>query len=168
MCRCSDEKNPHPSPLPGGEREQEQEVAVLAMSLVPGRASVDRETRVVRWLWVRWHGVPMPVRWFIFVRQWPELRADAWRPSDFDGCGCLVRVKRWWAKLKALVLRTLSPALSLAGRGSRRRPGPLAKTLAGRGSRRRPPPAATRPPPPPGAGEEKEGAGSYAASARGR
>ena len=73
-------------------------LAVTAMSLVAGRASVDRETGIVTWLGVRWYGVPMPARVWIWIRQRPELGREAWRPGDFDGCGCAVRVKGWLSR----------------------------------------------------------------------
>ena len=54
----------------------------------------DREG-IVRWLGVRWYGVPMPirVRLMIFARQHRS-------PRYYDGCGCVVRLKDWWSRLR--------------------------------------------------------------------
>ena len=80
-----------------------------AMSLVWGRASVDRETGVVTWLGVRWHGVPYPARLWVCLREWAEVGSDAHRPSDFAGCGCVVRLKDWYESIdRWLAVRLLA------------------------------------------------------------
>lgn len=43
---------------------------------------------LVRWLGMRWHGVPMPVRLVLAVRLYP-------------GCGCIVPMKAAWKRLRS-------------------------------------------------------------------
>jgi hypothetical protein len=43
---------------------------------------------LIRWLGVKWRGVPMPIRWIMRAVYRIPLR-------KWVGCGCLDRVKRW-------------------------------------------------------------------------
>ncbi len=51
----------------------------------------------VRWLGIRWYGVPAPIRWYGSAGLYAEvcgLGANVkWR--DLPGCGCIVRLKDW-------------------------------------------------------------------------
>lgn len=54
---------------------------------------------LVRWLRVRWMGVPAPIRW-----AWPVLRRWLGLPplsGPLPGCGCLLRSKAAWTQLRA-------------------------------------------------------------------
>lgn len=62
---------------------------------------------VTRWAFLRWHGVPMP------LRVWLRLRAPTHpAPSSFGGCGCLVAAKAAW--------ESIAPTIAAAARGRRR------------------------------------------------
>lgn len=62
---------------------------------------------VTRWAFLAWHGVPMPLRW------WLWLRAPSHpRPSTFGACGCVVALKR--------VSDAIGPIILAAARGRRR------------------------------------------------
>lgn len=72
-----------------------------------GRACVDHVKRgdcpkgrypaqdgSVRWMGVRWIGMPKPLRW----RFWWLYR----RRPRVDGCGCVLRLKRAWERISAV------------------------------------------------------------------
>jgi len=68
------------------------------------------KTGVLRWLGVRWYGVPMPVRLALWA-----CHARHPRPSRFTGCGCLARAKDLCVSIKdsfttAACRRRLSPS----------------------------------------------------------
>lgn len=48
---------------------------------------------IVRWLGVRWLGVPAPIRWAMF---W-------WLKGPLAGCGCSVFWKSRWVRFRAIV-----------------------------------------------------------------
>jgi len=51
---------------------------------------------VVRWLGIRWYGVPWPLRiWLVFTKA--ECRL-----FDLPGCGCMVWAKRKFGNIKGL------------------------------------------------------------------
>jgi len=54
----------------------------------------------LRWLGVRWMGVPAPIRWWGSAGLYAEAlgigRKVEW--AKLPQCGCLARVKGWWAK----------------------------------------------------------------------
>lgn len=64
-----------------------------------------RKDGTIRWLGVRWHGVPYPLRLVV----WARARTHP-RPSSFGGCGCVVELKSVWNIIAA------------AARGRRRGP----------------------------------------------
>lgn len=41
------------------------------------------------WLWVRWRGVPMPLRWWAWRKSRKVFGDEAMRPGDYPGCGCI-------------------------------------------------------------------------------
>lgn len=45
---------------------------------------------IVRWRWLRWYGVPMPLRWKIKDRLTKPL----------PGCGCVKPIKDLWLRLR--------------------------------------------------------------------
>ena len=51
---------------------------------------------IVKWMGVKWMGVPMP------IRLWLVLLGKVERPDDFTGCGCLVAAKGLLARLAAI------------------------------------------------------------------
>lgn len=70
--------------------------AVLCYDGVPivGRTACPRGyfgDGFVRWLGVKWYGLPAPMRWFLWAmkRTHPASRS-------FSGCGCSVRLKSAW------------------------------------------------------------------------
>ena len=48
---------------------------------------------VVRWIGLRWYGVPRPIVWWLSIR-WPALRAASL------GCGCLKGPKDLWRRIR--------------------------------------------------------------------
>lgn len=46
------------------------------------------EGLMVRWLWINWRGVPMPIRWVIHARRGVY-------PDQLPECGCIDWLKRW-------------------------------------------------------------------------
>lgn len=66
-------------------------VAVAEGLLCPlGRHTTVAKGGVVTWRWLRWWGVPGPVRVELAVKG-VKLR----RGEELPGCGCLVAVKAW-------------------------------------------------------------------------
>lgn len=52
---------------------------------------------LVRWFWMRWRGVPAPLRWVLSDPDLCGLLGHD-RPAaieDFPGCGCIDRLKIW-------------------------------------------------------------------------
>ena len=49
----------------------------------------------IRWLGVRWIGLPMPVRWWLSLVNWNRFYIDT------PGCGCALWLKRLWIKVRA-------------------------------------------------------------------
>lgn len=50
---------------------------------------------VVRWWWIRWIGVPMPLRWWarLTLRKCPKA----------PGCGCVKVLKDGWERVKGVL-----------------------------------------------------------------
>lgn len=62
-----------------------------------GCAKCAAKSEIVRWLRLRWHGTPWPLRhWFGY------FSID--RPDDWAGCGCLVKAKAAWMAVKAGII----------------------------------------------------------------
>lgn len=58
---------------------------------------------IVRWLGVRWYGVPFPIRAYLYARLGqgsPEEYIGA-----FAGCGCVVALKDWYERRPAWASR---------------------------------------------------------------
>lgn len=51
---------------------------------------------VTRWAWMRWYGVPYPVRLVVWA-----AGAHHRPPSRWHGCGCLVWAKDLWLAVRA-------------------------------------------------------------------
>ncbi len=62
------------------------------------RPYADAQGRV-RWLWVKWRGVPMPMRWYLWVMY-------GVKPGLLPLCGCLDGLKTFAEALSVLVRRT--------------------------------------------------------------
>lgn len=76
--------------LPGPKARQLTAVALTACRLPTDRQ--DRRGRV-RWLGIRWKGLPEPLRW--------RLRACGVRhPDRLPGCGCALWAKQAWLRVK--------------------------------------------------------------------
>jgi len=54
----------------------------------------------VRWLGLRWAGVPMPVRWCLDLH---GVRGEA-----LEGCGCVVALKVLWVRLRRRIRREMA------------------------------------------------------------
>lgn len=52
---------------------------------------------IVLWFWIRWHGVPYPIRLWIRL-----THSKHPHPRSFAGCGCVVSLKRAWGSVLAL------------------------------------------------------------------
>lgn len=63
-----------------------------AIAAVRSQATTP-EPGIVRWLHIRWHGLPMPLRWRLAVQQARDGKAR-WRVTrTLPGCGCPVRTR---------------------------------------------------------------------------
>lgn len=51
---------------------------------------------IVRWLGMAWMGVPMPIRLWLMV-----VHTRHPRPDSFTSCGCNLRLKTLWDKLRS-------------------------------------------------------------------
>jgi len=60
----------------------------------PAGLHPDRDG-VVRWMGVRWEGVPAPIRWWLWA-----FHPRHPRPGSFAGCGCVRVLKRAWRRLR--------------------------------------------------------------------
>lgn len=67
-----------------------------ASVVVPAAPSLE-----VRWLWVRWMGVPAPLRWLM------NVGSDGRMTRNLKGCGCSVRLKTLWLRLRKAVQRRI-------------------------------------------------------------
>lgn len=59
-------------------------------------------TGAIRWLGVRWAGIPMPVR---YLRRW--FTKDAPAIDSYDGCGCIIKLKVVWFVLQGFARLTV-------------------------------------------------------------
>ncbi len=63
----------------------------------------------VRWLGIRWHGIPAPIRWYglagLYAKTLGIGARVKWR--DLPGCGCVVRLKDLWVKGTSWLSRLL-------------------------------------------------------------
>lgn len=86
--------------------------AFLPVGDCPRRRWPDKSGHV-RWLRIRWMGVPAPVRWRIGL----ESAWAAWKertgPGYFPGCGCVYRLKTLWTGLRSYVSRATMKRRSL-------------------------------------------------------
>lgn len=58
----------------------------------------------VRWLWMRWIGLPWPLR----IALWWRHRDRGWtwaKVRALPGCGCIARVKGWWLAASSILGR---------------------------------------------------------------
>lgn len=70
---------------------------------------------VLRWLGLRWYGVPAPLRWLL--RLLIALRRVRPLTGPLDGCGCIVALRDRWDALRARLREWLAVArLAATGR----------------------------------------------------
>ena len=69
----------------------------IAVHLVGGEpcpaGKLPGDDGVTRWAWIRWYGVPYPVRLWLWASH-PRHP----RPRSFAGCGCAKAAKDLWAR----------------------------------------------------------------------
>ena len=53
-----------------------------------GSCGKSSEPNTIRWIGIRWYGIPMPVR---YLRRW--FTKDAPAMDSYDGCGCIIKLK---------------------------------------------------------------------------
>lgn len=57
---------------------------------------------IVRWMFIRWHGVPYP------VRIWRWWLSRTWKAEP--GCGCIVKLKACWTATRMIYGQTIRAA----------------------------------------------------------
>ncbi len=62
--------------------------------LCPRRKFPEGDRRITRWAWLRWYGVPYPIRVALFIIA-PGHRP----PSRWYECGCIVALKDAWRSI---------------------------------------------------------------------
>lgn len=74
------------------------------------RVACDRhpEGDIIRWLGLRWYGVPAPLRWFL--RLLIAVRRVRPLTGPLDGCGCIVALRDRWDALRARLREWLAVA----------------------------------------------------------
>ena len=56
--------------------------------------------RQTEWIGVKWWGVPAPIRWAARTRLGRAILGGIPKPAPHPGCGCLVRLKALWTRLR--------------------------------------------------------------------
>ena len=56
----------------------------------------------LRWLWIRWYGVPMPLRWWGAAGLYYEALGVGAKVNwkALPGCGCVAKLKELWLAVR--------------------------------------------------------------------